>query len=506
MNKAKRIFLTTFLGFSLGALLCGCNEEDGIGKDARNVAVQMSIGSRAVDGEDPGTDDERQVNSLRVYAYAGKEQIGYYKVETPDFSSGSHRFTMDLAVVTTGAEQKVDFYLVANEAAMKGMNTLLKEKMTVEELKALRFLELNLPNLPMTAEYLAQSVAVGTSTPSTEPGHEGHLSTGTEFNFELERPVGRIGVYFARETSNTQPLSVREIDVQANGRRAHNYLFLPAEEKLKTDEWSEIPMSIFSGNKTIETNIAEGSTDPKDYTEILNTPYYLFENCYGSGNADAGEESGYDAAGKYRGNVITIAYTLDGEQKEKEVYLPKIERNKFYKVFCLVRASGGIEITYAVADWDDDETILDVDYPTYNCDPERTNPDGTKDYSTNVWYDDVQPENGAFKVKFTYSQPIGVTWQPTVRGGYYEVHVYDYNTKQEITDKMQWVGRAQPYLICVIPLHQYDPANPNTGVLQISTRTWAGDNDLLLINRDNKWGDVRTDIPIKQVAPEISGN
>lgn len=46
--------------------------------------------------------------------------------------------------------------------------------------------------------------------------------------------------------------------------------------------------------------------------------------------------------------------------------MPRIERNKYYAVCCLMHNSGKITVAYDVADWEDGgDYQLEFDYPSY---------------------------------------------------------------------------------------------------------------------------------------------
>ena len=82
---------------------------------------------------------ENAVKSLRVYAFIGQKQIGYYRGTTglnPD-AGGKISFWMDLELPPYSAlVQDVWFYLVANEDAMERPSATLREDMTRDELES----------------------------------------------------------------------------------------------------------------------------------------------------------------------------------------------------------------------------------------------------------------------------------------------------------------------------------------------------------------------------------
>ena len=79
-----------------------------------NVAVQVNVDARAVESTDgTPTAAEARLHSLRVYAFIGDELVGCYFNDAEVADS----FLMEMAVRSLSM-QTVDFYVIANEAAM----------------------------------------------------------------------------------------------------------------------------------------------------------------------------------------------------------------------------------------------------------------------------------------------------------------------------------------------------------------------------------------------------
>lgn len=97
----------------------------------------MNVNARG--GSDIQAEMENAVKSLRVYAFIGQKQIGYYRGTTglnPD-AGGKISFWMDLELPPYSAlVQEVWFYLVANEDAMLRPSATLREDMTRDELES----------------------------------------------------------------------------------------------------------------------------------------------------------------------------------------------------------------------------------------------------------------------------------------------------------------------------------------------------------------------------------
>lgn len=115
--------------------------------------------------------------------------------------------------------------------------------------------------------------------------------------------------------------------------------------------------------------------------------------------------------------------------------------------------------------------------------------------------------SAAFGLRFLMTEPVGQLWTATLQGGYYELMVFDYLGNDITADKSKWISGKEPFTVYVIPTQPYDK-NPGEGVLRIATRTWGGENDMLLINRDNRFNadnhPLQTEIRIRQIETPVS--
>ena len=143
MKTLNTIYLWLMLAACVLAL-AGCVEEKVSGTgEGGNISVKMNVNARG--GSDIQAEMENAVKSLRVYAFIGQKQIGYYRGTTglnPD-AGGKISFWMDLELPPYSAlVQEVWFYLVANEDAMERPSATLREDMTRDELEKFYFGEI----------------------------------------------------------------------------------------------------------------------------------------------------------------------------------------------------------------------------------------------------------------------------------------------------------------------------------------------------------------------------
>ena len=526
-----------------GLLLQGCVKEDiaPLGEQ-HNVAVQLNVGTRAVSEADgTPTDDESAIHTLRVYAFVEGKPAGHYF--TDNVTETPHTFFMDLTFYSSGV-QTVDFYAVANEAAMVEPNHSLSESTSESELKDLWFTDyqtnIQQYGLPMFCDnqsYELDFTHVKQRSP-TAPGHEGHAWLDYDnLSFELKRPFGKLGVFAAKAEGETTPLRITGLTMLESGMRMRNYLMTPTDEQLKSiTSAGDVELSVVEGGVTAELadNItSEERRNPENYTPVLNAPFYPFENPYANGGA--WNIPGSDG----KEHVLKIDYAFGDEPRTGYVHMPAVERNTYYTICCLMRNDGKITIEYIVADWDDGgEYEIEFNYPQY------TNPIQPEDGSTltgsekypqpEVWYSAT--DEGSYTFKFQITGPTGQKWTPTLVDGTqadFRVRVYQLSTdgnstktylysnhpddplvKPETeTDKMadRLVASSEPYYITVSALNA-DNVDDKVGLAISYDRSWSTDgSQLLLINgltNNLKWAgsEIAEVIVIKQTEAPIGEN
>lgn len=522
-----------------GLLPLGCVKEDVVPLgEQHNVAVQLNVGTRAVDDPDgTPTDDESAIHTLRVYAFVGGKPAGHYF--TNNVTEAPHTFFMDITFYSTGV-QTVDFYAVANEAAMIGANNSLSENIPETELKNLWFTDyqdnIQQYGLPMFCDkqsFDLDFTKVKQESP-TDPDHADHSWLDYDnITFGLKRPFGKLGVFAAKTQGETAALRVTGLTMLESGTRMRNYLMTPTAEQLTgiAHASGDISLAVVEGNVTAElTNgISEAERrNPANYTPVLNAPFYPFENPYANGGA-------WNIPGSDRKeHVLKIDYTFDGEARTGYVYMPAVERNHYYAICCLMHNDGKITVEYSVADWDDGgEYEIEFNYPQYTnpIQPENGAPlEGTNDqYSQpEVWYNPSGADDGSYTFQFRITGPSGQKWTPTLVGTLgtpenFAVKVYQgsvpdapegylYDNTATDNNNDLLVASPDPYYITVKALKP-DNQGKEVGLAISYDRSWSTDGSaMLLINgltNNLKWegSSVAEVIMIKQVeVPESTIN
>ncbi len=446
--SAARLFGAALLGCSV--LLFGCVNDDAPFDKPNKATVQLSVGSTLA-GSTTGelSEAEGKLYTLRVYAFSGGRPAGHYFTDQVTMQEGKHTFYMDLTTYSAG-DQTVDFYVVANEQAMslkrtpessgQDLNITLSETTPEAELTNAWFNNYIAPNLetrglPMCCKR-SQTLNFNNLSAETAPagsGHEGHPLLNTKIEFALERPMAKIGVFAAKPAGESGKLQVTKIEIPARGVNVRNYLMAQSDETLKAilSGGRDVDIPVVrdeTGNAAeVTAEIAETAdrTNPANYTPVMAEPYYPFENAFSNGGS-------WDIEGAdMKGFAFRIEYNFNGGQtRSREVFLPRIERNHYYAVCCLIHNDGRIVITYNVADWTAADVYeMNLEYPSYDNPIVPLNqllpPEGSDQYSQpTIWYDPTGSDESA-NVTFIFNirGPVNLPWQP----------VLDYNgaTKQD---------------------------------------------------------------------------
>lgn len=504
------------------ALFSGCAADDvpaANPDEGRTMTLQLNVGARAVDQSDgTPTTDEAALHTLRVYAFTGGEQVGYYfyDASSATAAANNHTFYMDLKMLST-TTQAVDFYVVANEAAMQGVGSFT-ETTTEAQLNTYYFTGINAAaGLPMYYKGTTQlDVATDANPQPDVAGHENHTVLDQKVSLELERPFGKLGVFVAKTAADGGDLHITGLSILKGGPRFINYLMPQSRETLSgvvgiDQDYTLTPVADAVTAVMDADASADVRQDAANYTPVLAEPFYPFENPFGS--------LSWDVKGDDGGNVLRIDYKFDDEAEARSglVYLPAIGRNNYYQVMCLMFNSGKMLVEYQVADWNDGGNYeLQFDYPSY------INPlmplNGSEPADAPVMYYNVDQETtaGTFRANFTITGPTGQLWTPTLYSvdgsdvSDYEVTVWKNGVRCEAAE-MVADASGTPYEIRVRPLNSGN-VDKSVALAVSYTPSWeaAGAASLLLINGQQgniAWPDSGDDpqrIVIKQVDNTIN--
>lgn len=479
-----------------------------------NVLLQMSVGTKAVTETDgTPTDAESAIHTLRVYAFVDGQAAGHFY--TDDYatledaagtSSGTAKhFLMDIKMYSLGSRE-VDFYVIANEEAMATAGSApagFDENTTEDELNGFTFTSLNLGNgmafgLPMCCKKTETiNFAIDDeNNPQTAPGHEGHTLLAQKLSFELERPVGKIGVFAAKPIGEEGTLTV--IGLSVTRSRFVNFLMLPGNlESAYNNPGSASERELTPVEGPVTAEVASGETDASKYTPVQAEVYYPFENPWGS--------TAWNQPGDSRGNILTIKYKYDTDSQERTgtVYLPPIVRNTYYMVCCQLSNSGKIMVNYSVADWDDAELYeLEFAAPEYEL-PTQSYPvtSSTPPYAkpTIHYNGDPAAQEGAFSINFKISGPKGQVWTPTLLNATdadYQITV----TQNGSPVAAPYLASADPYEITIRALRPDNVGKMPEFAISYTPQWDPSGTSLLMIN-GNSESELHWPVPAGTLNP-----
>lgn len=374
MQKFSNIITKAAAAILAVILAAGCvfeKEDPTATRDVKNVLVQIGVNTSGMiqtraDAVSGGTETatETEINTLRVYAYVGGVLSGY--LYATDVDTENHALLMDVKLPAAG-NATIDFVAVANETGMTAVGDDIAVTVgrntdgTLTFSKNVGMTEFNEITYTLEDQEFANGMpmyATGQTTidvdkvskQNTAEGHEGHFILTDKINIELTRSLSKVAVYAAEEgtseSNNVKINSVKISNVISSG-----YLFPPTTYPTATQEEATISNTAVTVTKKLnrtDEDFATKRVNPANFTLVTATPYYIPEN--GSGTQ---ANEGYSWNSEVEGATkLTVNYTTgSGSAKDAVIYMPKIERNNFYKVLCLIKANGEMELVLNVQDW-----------------------------------------------------------------------------------------------------------------------------------------------------------
>ena len=511
INKMNiRSFVALLALLFAAFVVVGCNndhDQTASGGATTTIILPISIDTRATDSQN-ATDSELTINEIRVYAFTGDKLAGHYYYSGDAVSKIS--FLLDLKLYAS-ATQSVMLYAIANETSfLRYSNTTSLSASTSEaELKSLYFshvdLEVGLPMFYASASPIALNVADNASAMPEDvvnaDDHTNHTLIADVISFELKRAISKIEVYATKQANEFAELKITGVRADKCGVRVRNFLLpqnLAMLQALEPHDIDQI-LPLKSSNVVVSTTMPSGyatasesekqamRVDKQNYTSILATPYYAFENPYGSNNPLMVENSG-------KGAILHIDYEFNGVARSAQVNMPALERNTHYPIYCLFNNEGKMYIDYIVAPWDEslenqEWGEITFDYPTYSSPVLPMDDSAVRPYAKPVMWYAGDSEEGAFCCRFIMWAPVGQEWTAVVDAptSDYAVRVYDKfghlqpNATVTVTDDLL---SADWYTIKVVPLRNLSMSGVEEQVKLhiIYTPSWMHHADYLLIN------------------------
>lgn len=473
---------------------CVFEKQDPV-KSEQNMAVEIKVSAKdmVTKAEEQLTPDEEKIYSLRVYAFLGNRQIGYLympksdnKVLYPNAEGNTDQWFIDLRLPYEGVLDPetniktvpVTFYAIANEEAMTGLKyndaTQLAESMSISQLEDLKYTSsstLNTVNgLPMWAK---NTVDIDPSNYKDEPnrvdGHEGHHVIDMDpISLELYRSVAKIEVYAAEEGEGESKSQIKIKSVSIENVPLESHLFVTPDALETTDINSASANMTLAQEAPILTpvnKVAIGTTEPDYYSPVV-SGYYIAENPYGS--------TVWNPTPTNPVTKLSITYEVGSSEKTGVVYMPTIIRNNIYRVFCLIKGTGEMTLTFVVKPWNVDKTQL-----TYSDVISITAPAAwTFQDSNNASFDDQKGEvslrtSTDSYFKFQIDQPADAEWTATLIpiSGQLDSFKFIDDNGSEVSTVIGDVGTSKT--LTIRPTGSPDAEN-NVASLRITIKTKEG--------------------------------
>lgn len=478
-----------YCGWALALLYClaACTDEQQPEDSGENMSetVDIVIGptdeayTRAITGD--------EIHSLRIYAFpSGTDKnvtaVGYVEDINPT-GSGPYRYTMELS-----ERGELDFIALINDGDAEAENNpsiTLDDNTTLGELLDYRF-----SGLTDAATGLPMSTLEGTDG-SNRTFYVSASSVSQTIHLDATRAMARLQLYFAKYNTGVDQVSITGATI-TQGPSSTRLAVQESAASLTDIGINSNSQDIMNVPVSVDKVLASADEELTDANTTLVATAYILENPYGAtGTNTDGDLDGTTGTDDVTGNAykLTVNYAVGSNNPmEKTFYLPAVERNQTIRVFGLLEGKD-LRLFIRVAKWNVEDVVL-VDYPTYtDCQPL----DG-KVYSTTARYVDTNnqtlKEENAFGVTFSMTAPEGQQFTPAlVNNGNFELKVYNSAGTDVTNDPAAIVGSTNAYTLYVIPTAPYDAENSanNQTELIITTTTWAGPNDLLLINRNKSW-------------------
>jgi hypothetical protein len=475
----------------LAGATTGCKSDQATIEEAQTQKNSLVLTARGVTVTEPTGDNnyDTYIKTLRIIGFDANENVICNKMHQGD----------ELKVVDNGNAIEINqlleesfsggnctFYFIANEEGYS-----IQPSGTLSQ-----FLGTDIESAPTKEALSTCIISFDSPSQNKAPGSYPILMTASSTNaikqgqnqiktIHLIRCLAKMQLKVLKDDAYTNDIEVNNVKLQGTYPTSYS-LFDTRDYK----NYGTAPFSTELTNTDITTPFT-GKT--------LYFPEMLVEN--------ATTDNNLRFSFSLTAEGVTDNYEINiGAGNSDEVTDYNIYRNHWFRT--TVNFGGWqnlINIKYSVADWFKKDINLDFSHPTTVCEPIKEN-----DYSTEVYYVNTsilqKKLDAAFGLKFTMSQPLNQKWTVTSEGGDFDIMVFNHEDKDITNSPEKWISGQLAFKIYVIPNRPLSEKATNETTLRISTLSWGGSNDLLLINENrlfNKTGSnqpLQTEIKITQVA------
>lgn len=396
------------------AVFCACTEEEVVPvAPTRTLTVDLGITlTRAVQGTSIG--DGSQPNDLQLWIFdQDNNLLDYAALTGPDdlFFSGSDALgelvnTIQRIVEVESTVTALHVHVVLNGLSL---NLGLSEASTPADIQAATF---SLPTGDQTWTS-DNTVPIYGDAERTIDGYQKEYS----LTVEARRAVGKLELLFTKDNESGY-LQINKVELT----------HLPEEGYLaKSPESVTISSSesivLFEGTTEITDYLPQNAASLGDFSRYESsfhslTADYLLENPQGELWTDGNQDWTYPSTpeAEENGYLLTVHYqtSAGGTEKTQAIYLPKIVRNEWNKIFARVK-SDGYELQLHVLPWE----VEDIEV---NFEDNLSYTSGGWDEETILGYLDaeetrvhVNPDETAV-LCFTIQTPNTATWRAQLVG------------------------------------------------------------------------------------------
>lgn len=320
-------------------ILAGCGEASPYAEEPsaqdRTITLNLDITTKAA--AEPGESPD----NFHLWIFNGDKLLKYITEnkgwETSDVAGIDLKTTIETEIDATGISA-VQFYLLLNTEVIGPW------AMTPAKLKALTFTLPSQPyshdnKVPMSGEAKLTGITIG--------------QTNYEVEIDATRCVAKLGIYCTKGNSSSSTLTINKVTLSKVPDKG--YLFeIPKNSQI---DYSGTK-SLLSEDKKIESSYTEDMpaysedswAETEESFEEISSPY-LLENLNGNVTDDGFLQVNGSITDDDKRYCITLSYTLNGVGYTQNIYVSRVERNQYSKIYIRINDAITIDTYCQVNSW-----------------------------------------------------------------------------------------------------------------------------------------------------------
>lgn len=337
-------------------ILAGCSDAspyaEGPSAQERTITLNLDITTRADDGTDTP-------EKLRLWICDGSDNLIQYIENSPTWQASSKEgidwITSLQAKIKTKEIESLNFYLVLNDAysSVDDTSPISFNKYDIAALKNTPFVLTNYGGdnkVPMTG---TKNLALNAD----------ELEYGVSIN--ATRCVAKLGIYCTKGNPSTNStLTINQVTLSKVPDKG--YLFeIPENSQI----YYSGTMNLLSEDKKIESSYTEDMpaypedswAETEESFEEISSPY-LLENLNENVTDDGFLQVNGSITDDDKRYCITLIYTLNGVGYTQNIYVSRVERNQYSKIYIRINDAITVDdISCQVNSW----TEHKIDVPAF---------------------------------------------------------------------------------------------------------------------------------------------